>query len=154
MNSSCLNCESWRVARQLTRFREFAENPPHHCPVRKMNPRYIYHLAKKENWEASNDEYTGGTLDKKDGFIHFSTAKHVRQSAHLYLFGELDLVLLKVDTQLLANPEELRWEVANVKRTVDPFPHLYGKLHKSAVTLAMDLHWNKEAQQHEFPDLE
>src|SRR5688500_7187281 len=70
----------------------------------------------------------GSPLDLSDGFIHFSTAQQVRDTAAKHFAGVEDLVLVAVDADLLGTA--LEWERS---RGGALFPHLYAPL---AVKLA------------------
>ncbi len=93
----------------------------------------IYHLARRPDWEAALAEgvYRGGAADRSDGFIHFSTATHLAESAALYCAGIPDLVVVAVETGALG--DTLRWEE---RRGGVAFPHLYGPLDTAAVDWA------------------
>ena len=93
-------------------------------------PAVIYRLMARAAWlEAERaGAFHGSVHDLRDGFIHFSTAAQVRETAAKHYAGELDLVLLHVSVAALAAP--LRWEVS---RNGELFPHLYGALPLSAV---------------------
>ena len=70
----------------------------------------------------------------RDGFIHFSTAAQVGETAARHFAGAADLVLVAVDAQALDGA--LKWEVS---RGGDLFPHLYGVLPLAAVRWAKPL---------------
>lgn len=109
----------------------------------------IYHMCKHAEWQAgaATGFYEGSSQDKADGFIHFSTAGQVRESAAKHRAGQTDLLLLTVDAALLG--EALRWEEA---RNGQPFPHLYGKLPIEAVMAVDDLPLDDQGV-HIFPVL-
>lgn len=85
----------------------------------------------------------------RDGFIHFSTAEQVAETARIHYAGLSDLVLLYVRTEALPS-EAWRWEPS---RNGALFPHLYAKLPASAVHRVepMSLDANGE---HRLPALE
>jgi uncharacterized protein (DUF952 family) len=67
----------------------------------------------------------------RDGYIHFSTAAQLKETARKYFSGTPDLLLLAVEVaRLNALPSELRWEPS---RGGDLFPHLYADLPIAAV---------------------
>ena len=72
-------------------------------------PRLIYNLCRRPDWDAAvaQGEYRGSADDRRDGFIHFSTAAQVRESAAKHRAGVADLVLLTVETAVLG--AALRW---------------------------------------------
>jgi uncharacterized protein (DUF952 family) len=96
----------------------------------------IYHMCRQEEWEAARARgaYPGSSQDVADGFIHFSTAEQVAESARRHRAGQTGLVLLAADPDLLG--EALRWEES---RSGKLFPHLYGALPVAAVRWAREL---------------
>jgi uncharacterized protein (DUF952 family) len=67
--------------------------------------------------------FEGLADDRRDGFIHLSTASQVAGTLAKYFAGRRGLVLLAVDPERLG--ERLRWETS---RGGELFPHLYGPL--------------------------
>src|SRR3954452_3988099 len=94
----------------------------------------IYKIAPQALWRAAEAlaEFDGAPVDLEDGFIHFSTAAQLRQTAAKHFAGERDLLLVAVDAERLG--DALKWEPS---RGGDLFPHLYGKLQLADV-LAVD----------------
>ncbi|MCW5893343.1 MAG: DUF952 domain-containing protein [bacterium] len=82
-------------------------------------------MAHRADWLAAQDggQYGGSPDDRRDGFIHFSTAAQVARSAHKHRAGQPDLLLLHVDPAQLG--AALRWEASGSGET---FPHLYATL--------------------------
>lgn len=95
-----------------------------------MNERSIYHMCREAEWRAAEaaGEYRGSSQDAADGFIHFSAADQVVESAARHRAGQDGLVLLEVDPDRLG--PALRWEASRGGRL---FPHLYGPLPLGAV---------------------
>ena len=95
-----------------------------------MTQRIIYHMCRAEEWAQAvpSGSYPGSSQDAADGFIHFSTAAQVVESAAKHRAGQSGLVLLTVDAARLG--PELRWEPS---RGGQLFPHLYGPLPTAAV---------------------
>jgi uncharacterized protein (DUF952 family) len=85
----------------------------------------IYKICTASEWaEAERDGiYRGSAVDRKDGFIHFSTAGQAAETAAKWFAGQCDLVLVAVDTGALG--DKLKWEPS---RGGALFPHLYGDL--------------------------
>src|SRR5829696_1236598 len=85
----------------------------------------IYHMCPAEAWAAAiaAGRYDGTQDDRRDGFVHFSTAAQLRESARRHRAGQAGLVLVAVETARLGN--RLRWEPS---RDGALFPRLYGKL--------------------------
>ena len=96
-----------------------------------MNGGLIYHMCKRAEWQAAQEigRYEGSSQDRTDGFIHFSSAEQVRESAAKHRAGQTDLLLLSVDSAQLGDP--LKWEAS---RGGAMFPHLYGPLPLEAVS--------------------
>ena len=90
----------------------------------------IYKICPEELWREAEraGEFTGAPVDHADGFIHFSTADQVGETARRHFAGRESLLLVTVSARALG--DALRWEPS---RGGDPFPHLYGSLPLSAV---------------------
>jgi len=90
----------------------------------------IYKICTAAEWRLAEREgrFAGSAVDVADGFIHFSTASQVRETARRHFADISDLVLIGVDPARLG--AHLRWERS---RHDDLFPHLYGPLPLSAV---------------------
>ena len=101
-----------------------------------MKRRWIYHLSRKVDWDAAKrvGHYEGSKEDRTDGFLHFSTASQVVESARRHRAGETGLLLLGVDAYSLA--PNLKWETS---RGGGLFPHLYGSLHVAKVATEIEL---------------
>lgn len=114
-----------------------------------MIERVIYHMCRAEEWAqaASAGSYPGSSQDVDDGFIHFSTAAQVVESAAKHRAGQTGLVLLAVDAEALG--AALWWEPA---RGGQLFPHLYGELPVSAVLRVDPLPLGPDGR-HVFPPL-
>lgn len=91
----------------------------------------IYKICPISLWRAAlaDGVFRGAPIDQKDGFIHFSAADQVAETAAKHFAGQTDLLLLYVDTVSLG--DRLRWEVS---RGGALFPHLYGELPLASVT--------------------
>ena len=114
-----------------------------------MNPSTIYKLVPAALWrEAENaGRFTGSAADLRDGFIHFSTAAQLAETAAKHFAGQSDLLLVGVDAARLG--EALRWEPS---RGGALFPHLYGALELAAVTRVEPLPLGPDGR-HCFPVL-
>ena len=91
----------------------------------------IYKICPMSEWNCANEQgvYKGSKDDLRDGFIHFSSFDQVLGTLDKHFVGQYDLVLLKVETELL-DPNQLKWEKS---RNDEEFPHLYGELNLDAV---------------------
>ena len=109
----------------------------------------IYHICTREDWEAAKaaGHYEGSPQDRADGFIHFSTAEQVEDSAAKHRAGQSGLVLLAVDPEALG--DSLKWEAA---RGGALFPHLYGALPLAALRAVWELPLGPDSR-HVFPAL-
>ena len=96
----------------------------------------IYHMCRRDEWERAlaQGEYNGSSQDQADGFIHFSTAEQLPESARRHRGGQTGLVVLAADPAVLGTA--LRWEAS---RSGALFPHLYGALPVSKVAWIRDL---------------
>jgi uncharacterized protein (DUF952 family) len=85
----------------------------------------IYHMCPAEAWRAAlrAGEYRGTEDDLRDGFIHFSTAAQIAESARRHRAGQSGLLLIAVESERLG--DRLRWEPS---RGGALFPHLHGPL--------------------------
>jgi uncharacterized protein (DUF952 family) len=110
----------------------------------------IYKILPAEKWEQARREglYRGAPVDLADGFIHFSTAEQVIETAAKHFAGQAGLILLAVDATALDN-SVLKWEPS---RSGALFPHLYSDMDISVVRWAKPLPWN--GTHHVFPELE
>ncbi len=90
----------------------------------------IYKICPRALWREAErvGRFDGAPVDREDGYMHFSTAAQVRETAARHFAGEDDLVLVTVDPTALGST--LRFEPA---RGGALFPHLYGSLPISAV---------------------
>lgn len=88
--------------------------------------------------------FHGAEIDLKDGYIHFSDAQQVKDTARLHFAGREHLMLLAFEAQDLG--EALKWEAS---RGGQLFPHLYATLDMAKLRWAKPLPWNGTA--HDFP---
>lgn len=91
--------------------------------------------------------FRGAPVDLADGYIHFSTAAQVRETATKHFAGQGDLLLISVDADKLG--EGLKWEPS---RGGALFPHLYAPLDLKAVLSVADLPLGDDGR-HMFPPL-
>jgi uncharacterized protein (DUF952 family) len=109
----------------------------------------IYHMCPAEAWAAAvrAGEYRGGADDRRDGFIHFSTAEQVAESARRHRAGQAGLMLIAVESVRLG--ARLKWESS---RGGDLFPHLYGSLDPAEAASVHPLPLGPDGD-HVFPPL-
>ncbi|MEQ8601701.1 MAG: DUF952 domain-containing protein [Marivibrio sp.] len=109
----------------------------------------IYHLAKAEGWTRAiaSGRYDGLPADRADGFLHFSTADQIKESARRHRAGEPDLMLLTVDPESLP-AGALKWEESRGGKL---FPHVYAAVPVEAVVSVDPLPLDEDGA-HSFPD--
>jgi uncharacterized protein (DUF952 family) len=96
----------------------------------------IYKICERAQWRAAEaaGQYRGSSVDARDGFIHFSTAAQLAETASKHFAKTADLILIAIDAAVLG--AQLRWEPS---RGGDLFPHLYAALPLRAVRWARPL---------------
>jgi uncharacterized protein (DUF952 family) len=106
----------------------------------------IYKICRASEWQEALGKgvYLGGEHDARDGFIHFSRAHQLGETARKHFAGQTDLVLLEIRAERLG--PALREEPS---RGGDLFPHLYGPLPADLVQSVWVLPWDGRA--HVFP---
>jgi uncharacterized protein (DUF952 family) len=110
----------------------------------------IYKICPASLWReaARAGVFRGAENDQRDGFIHFSTAAQVAETAAKHFAGEPDLVLVRADSARLG--DALKWETS---RGGALFPHLYGDLALAAVTKVDPLPLGPDGR-HRFPPVD
>jgi len=96
----------------------------------------IYKISERAAWQEAERAgiYRGSDVDRRDGFIHFSTAAQVAETAAKHFAGQKDLVLVAADGDALG--AALKWQPS---RGGGLFPHLYAALAVAAVCWARPL---------------
>ena len=96
----------------------------------------IFKIFAAEEWAAleREGETAGAPVDLTDGFIHFSTAEQVPETAAKHFAGREALVLVAVEAEALG--DALKWEPS---RGGVLFPHLYAPLRLDRVLWAKPL---------------
>ncbi|MFN3549314.1 MAG: DUF952 domain-containing protein [Mesorhizobium sp.] len=109
----------------------------------------IYKICTAAQWREAEDKgvFHGAPVDLADGYIHFSTAGQVAETAAKHFAGQGDLLLVAVDAAVLG--DALKWEVS---RGGEPFPHLYAPLDPRSALWARPLPLGDDGR-HVFPDL-
>lgn len=110
----------------------------------------IYKIVPEPLWHAAEaaGRFHGASVDIADGFIHFSTAAQVKETAAKHFAGQSDLLLVAVDGARLG--EALKYEPS---RGGALFPHLYGPLGLDAVTWTRPLPLGADGG-HVFPPMD
>ena len=111
---------------------------------------FIYKILRAEDFAAldRDGETAGAPVDLADGYIHFSTAAQVAETAARHFAGADDLVLAAVEAGPLG--AELKWEPS---RGGDLFPHLYRRLRRSDLAWIAPLPLGRDGA-HRFPELD
>ena len=108
----------------------------------------IYKISPGKDWQQAEarGRFSGAPVDLADGFIHFSAADQVRETAAKHFAGQEGLVLVAIEAEALG--EGLKWEPS---RGGALFPHLYGELDMSAVRWVRELPLGADGA-HLFPE--
>jgi uncharacterized protein (DUF952 family) len=109
----------------------------------------VYKIVAAAHWRAAErvGTFRGSAADLRDGFIHFSTAAQVKETAAKHFAGQDNLLLISVDGDRLG--ASLKWEPS---RGGNLFPHFYGELALAAVTKVEPLPLLPDGR-HKFPPL-
>lgn len=112
--------------------------------------KIIFKICPEPLWREAEAAgiFKGAPIDIIDGYLHFSTAQQVRETASRHFAGQHDLLLVAIDGDRLG--DDLRYEPS---RGGDLFPHLYAALPLSAVLWVTPLPLGEDGL-HVFPDLE
>ncbi|SCX20438.1 DUF952 domain-containing protein [Agrobacterium rosae] len=115
-----------------------------------INNPVIYKIVPTDLWRDAKEAgvFKGAAIDLKDGYIHFSTAAQVKETALKHFAGQDDLLLVAVDGSALG--DKLVFETS---RGGDLFPHLYAPLPLSAVLWETPLTLDDDGA-HQFPEIE
>ncbi len=110
----------------------------------------IYKICPASAWREAERQgvFRGSAVDISDGFIHFSTASQVEETARKHFAGQTGLFLIAVDVDALG--AALRWERS---RNDELFPHLYGELDLGAVTGVLSIRARSDGF-HDIPELD
>ena len=109
----------------------------------------VYKILSKAAWAeaCTAGVFHGAPVDLADGYIHFSTAAQVRETAAKHFAGQTDLVLVGVDADRLG--AALKWEPS---RGGALFPHLYGPLDPALADTVVALPLGPDGR-HRFPEM-
>lgn len=99
----------------------------------------IYTLIREADWRAAEaaGAYAGSSNDRRDGFLHFSTAAQLRASAARHRAGVADLWMIEAHASVVG--KALKWEPASGGSRPGLFPHLYAALPLAAIRRAVPL---------------
>jgi len=108
----------------------------------------IYKILSRADWAGAvaASVFHGAPVDLADGYIHFSTASQVRETAAKHFAGRDDLVLVGFEDTAFG--DALRWEPS---RGGALFPHLYAALDPALATGVVELPLGPDGR-HRFPE--
>lgn len=108
----------------------------------------IFKIFRADEWAElkAHGHTAGAPVDLADGFIHFSAATQVAETAARHFASEDGLILCAVRAFDLG--DDLKWEIS---RGGARFPHLYRKLRLEDVTWSAPLPLGPDG--HVFPEL-
>lgn len=116
--------------------------------VRRVRDRImlVYKILTSDQWYRLRREgaFEGAPVDIADGYVHFSSAGQVRETAAKHFAGQDPLWLVACRAEALF--PDLRWEPS---RGGEMFPHLYAVLDFATVVSAAQIRWDGAA--HIFP---
>ncbi len=114
-----------------------------------MAKQIIYKIVPASLWRQAEarGRFDGAPVDLADGFIHFSTADQMRETAQKHFAGQADLLLVGIKAEALG--AALKWEPS---RGGALFPHLYAPLRLDAVRDVFPLSLGVDGT-HVFPEL-
>lgn len=110
----------------------------------------IYKICPEAMWREAERAgiFQGAPVDLADGFIHFSTAEQVVETAKKHFAGQDNLLLVAIDADGLG--PQLKYEVS---RGGALFPHLYAPLETKAAKWVRPLPLKANGS-HDFPELD
>jgi len=101
-----------------------------HAIFRQISMLTIYKIFLETEWLALERAgvFRGSADDRRDGFIHCSTAEQSIGTYEKYFAGRPGVILAAIDADALG--AALRWEPS---RGGALFPHIYGDLPRTAI---------------------
>ncbi len=107
----------------------------------------IYKIISRQSWAdaETNGMFKGAAIDIADGYIHFSDATQVEETARKHFAGQADLVLVAFAERGFG--DALKWEVS---RNGALFPHVYGSVDPAQALWVKDLTFSNGI--HQFPE--
>lgn len=107
----------------------------------------IFKICPEALWREAEAArvFRGAPVDLADGYIHFSTAEQVEETAAKHFAGQSDLLLVAVRAEAFGSA--LRWEAS---RDGALFPHLYAPLPVTTVRFVEPLPLGADGR-HVFP---
>lgn len=101
----------------------------------------IFKIMTEEQWHRleAQGTFAGAPVDLADGYIHFSYADQVSETAMKHFGGQSGLRVVAVDTAMLGTALK-----AEPSRGGALFPHLYAPLPRDAVLWVSPLVWRED----------
>jgi uncharacterized protein (DUF952 family) len=89
------------------------------------HPPLVYKICHEADWREAlrNGCYLGSSDDRRDGFVHLSTADQLAGTAARHFMNRPGLVVVALDASMVG--PGLKWEVS---RGGALFPHHYGPI--------------------------
>lgn len=108
----------------------------------------VYKILTRSAWAEARAAgvFHGAPVDLADGFVHFSTASQVRETAAKHFAGLPDLLLVGFAAEAFG--AALKWELS---RGGALFPHLYAALDPELAIEVVDLPLGPDGR-HRFPE--
>lgn len=108
---------------------------------------FVYKIVTSVQWDEAEKAgaFAGAPVDLADGYIHFSTAEQVAETAAKHFAGQDELLLVAVDAEALG--DALKYEPS---RGGQLFPHLYADLPLAVVRSIQALPLGADGR-HQFP---
>lgn len=99
----------------------------------------IYKICEAAMWQEAEHlgSFTGAEIDVQDGYIHFSTAAQLAETAAKHFRGRDNLVLVGINSATL----DIKWEPS---RGGDLFPHLYAELPTDTAMSVIPMHLDED----------
>ena len=106
----------------------------------------VFKILRAQEWRTLYEQgkTLGAPIDVADGFVHFSTAEQVAETAAKHFADEDDLMVLALDARRM---DTIKWEPS---RGGALFPHLYREMRLSDVLWARPILLGPDG--HIFPD--
>lgn len=110
----------------------------------------IFKIVPRSLWQEAVEAgvFKGAPVDLADGFIHFSSAEQVRETASKHFANIPELLIAAFDDGTLG--DQLKWEPS---RGGALFPHLYADLDPASALWVKDLPLSGDGN-HLFPELD
>lgn len=101
----------------------------------------IFKIMTEQQWRQfdADGSFAGAQVDLADGYIHFSYADQLAETAMRHFFGLAGLRIVAVDTIMLGTALK-----AEPSRGGALFPHLYASLPLEAVRWVAPLVWRED----------